>query len=275
MANILKRDKQIATLSMLLEGSSIRSTERITGVHRDTITRLMVRVARAAERFSSATMVDLPCKRIEVDELWAFVQKKNKNVAESDDWTKVGDQYTFVALDPETKLIPSHLVGKRTVQTAMAFMDDLASRMRSRIQLSSDGFLPYVHAVEHAFGRNGVDYGQVVKEYAETDAGRGRYSPARVVAISKDEVEGWPNLETCSTSLVERSNLTIRMHCRRLTRLTNGFSKKLDNLKAAMDLYFAYYNFVRFHRSIRCTPAMAAGVSSSALTVADLVDMAA
>jgi IS1 family transposase len=259
---------------MFLEGSSIRSTERITGVHRDTIIRLMVRVAAAAERFSSATLVDLPCKRIEVDELWAFVQKKNKNVVEADDWSRVGDQYTFVALDPETKLIPSHVVGKRNVQTAMRFMDDLASRLSGRIQLSSDGFSPYFHAVDNAFGRN-VDYGMVVKEYAETPAGRGRYSPPTVVSCEKDEIIGFPNRALISTSLVERSNLTIRMHCRRLTRLTNGFSKKLDNLKAAMDLYFCFYNFVRFHRTIRATPAMEAGIARSPLTVADLVDMAA
>lgn len=274
MANVLKRDKQVAALSMLLEGSSIRSTERVVGVHRDTITRLMVRVAAAAERFSSETLVDLPCKRVEVDEIWAFVAKKNKNVVEADDWTRVGDQYTFVALDPETKLIPSHVVGKRNVQTATRFMDDLAGRLRSRIQLSSDGFSPYLHAVDHAFGRN-VDYGTIVKEYAETPAGRGRYSPPTVVSSEKDEIIGYPNRDLISTSLVERSNLSIRMHCRRLTRLTNGFSKKLENLKAAMDLYFCFYNFVRFHRTIRCTPAMAAGVSRSALTVADLVDMAA
>ena len=131
MANVLKRDKQVAALSMLLEGSSIRSTERVVGVHRDTIIRLMIRVARTAEQFSSSTLRDLPCKRIEVDEIWAFVAKKNKNVVEADDWTRVGDQYTFVALDPETKLIPSHLVGKRTTYTAMQFMDDLAKTASS------------------------------------------------------------------------------------------------------------------------------------------------
>lgn len=210
-----------------------------------------------------------------MDEIWSFVAKKNKNVTAADDWTQVGDQYTFVALDPDTKLIPSYLVGKRTAYTAMQFMDDLSSRLRNRVQISSDGFLPYVHAVEHAFGHNGVDYGQVVKEYAETPAGRGRYSPPRVVSIEKDDVMGWPNLELVSTSLVERQNLTIRTHCRRLTRLALGFSKKLENFTASMDLYFAYYNFVRQHRTIRCTPAMEARVLPSALTVADLVDIAA
>lgn len=237
--------------------------------------RVVVRVGLSAGRFASRTLTDLPCRRIEVDEIWAFVAKKNKNVTQADDWTRVGDQYTFVALDPETKLIPSYLVGKRTAYTAMQFMEDLSSRLRNRVQLSSDGFLPYVHAVEHAFGHNGVDYGQVVKEYVETPAGRGRYSPPNVVSVEKDDVMGWPKFELISTSLVERQNLTIRTHCRRLTRLALGFSKKLENFTASMDLYFAYYNFVRQHRTIRCTPAMEAGVLPSALTVADLVDMAA
>lgn len=275
MANVLKRDKQVAAISMLLEGSSIRSTERVLSIHRDTIIRLMIRVARAAEAFSSTKLVDLDCQRIEVDEIWAFVQKKNKNVTDNDDWSTVGDQYTYVALDPVTKLIPSHLVGKRTSYTTIQFIDDLARRLRNRVQISSDAFLPYVHAIEQGFGRANVDYAQVVKEYTETPAGRGRYSPPRVMKTEKDDVFGFPNMDLASTSLVERSNLSIRMHCRRLTRLTNGFSKKLDNLKSAMDLYFCFYNFVRFHRTIKCTPAMEAGIVNSALTVADLVDMAA
>lgn len=274
MANVLKRDKKIAAISMLLEGSSVRSTERLTGVHRDTILRLMVRVGDACARFSNETLINLDCKRIEVDEIWAFVAKKNKNVRDSDPWSKVGDQYTFVALDAETKLIPSYKVGKRTYFTTQAFIDDLASRLRNRVQISSDAFPAYVHTIETAFGRN-VDYGRVVKEYAETSAGRGRYSPPRVVSMEKDDLIGFPDMELVSTSYVERSNLSIRMHCRRLTRLTNGFSKKLENFKASMDLYFAFYNFVRFHSTIRATPAMEAGVLPSALTVGDLVDMAA
>ncbi len=155
---------------------STREASRVTQVYsRPNLTGVsMVRVGLAAGRYSSRVLVDLPCRRIEVDEIWAFVAKKNKHVSPADDWSRVGDQYTFVALDPESKLIPSWVVG----QTAMDFMDDLSSRLRNRVQPSSDGFLPCVHAVEHAFGKNGVDYGQVVKEYAETDAGRGRYSRA-------------------------------------------------------------------------------------------------
>jgi IS1 family transposase len=274
MANILKRDKQVAVISMLLEGSSVRSIERITGVHRDTSLRLMVRVANACAHFSDRTLRDLDCKRVEVDEIWAFVAKKNKNVREDDNWSRVGDQYTFVALDADTKLIPSYTVGKRTVYTAQTFINDLASRMRSRIQISSDGFAPYYHTIATAFGRQ-VDYATIVKEYAETPAGRGRYSPPKVISCEKDDLIGTPDMDLVSTSYVERSNLSIRMHCRRLTRLTNAFSKKLENLKAAMDLYFCFYNFVRFHSTIRCTPAMEAGVMKDALGIGDLVDMAA
>jgi len=149
MANILKRDKRVAAISMLLEGSSVRSTERITGVHRDTILRLMVRVGEGCARFSNETLVDLSCNRIEVDEIWAFVAKKSKNVNvdEGDDWSRVGDQYTFVAIDPQTKLIPSYLVGKRTAYTTIQFIDDLASRLRNRTQISSDAFPAYYHAI--------------------------------------------------------------------------------------------------------------------------------
>lgn len=274
MANVLKRDKKVAVITQLLEGSSVRSAERITGVHRDTILRLMVRVAGAAAAFSDATLRGLDCSRIEVDEIWAFVAKKNKNVVESDDWREVGDQYTFVALDPESKLIPCYRVGKRNVQTTQAFIDDLASRVRRRVQISSDAFPAYYHAIATGFDRN-VDYASVVKEYAETPAGRGRYSPPRVISTTKEDLIGSPNLTLASTSLVERQNLTIRTHCRRLTRLSLGFSKKLENFKASMDLYFAFYNFVRLHRTISCTPAQQAGVLSSALSVGDLVDMAA
>lgn len=274
MANVLKRDKKIAVLSMLLEGSSVRSAERITGVHRDTILRLMVRVAGACADFSNRTLRDLHCSRIEVDEIWAFVAKKNRNVQDSDDWSRIGDQYTFVALDPETKLIPSYKVGKRTAYTTMEFIDDLASRLSTRVQISSDAFPAYYHAIATAFP-TGVDYATVVKEYAETVAGRGRYSPPKVISCEKEDLLGIPDMRLVSTSLVERSNLSIRTHCRRMTRLSLGFSKKLENFKASMDLYFCFYNFVRFHRTIRATPAMEAGVLSSALTVGDLVDMAA
>ena len=274
MANVLKVEKQVAVISALVEGTSVRSIERMTGVHRDTILRLMVRVAEAAAAFSDATLKDLDCQRIECDEIWAYVAKKQRNVEWNDDRTRVGDQYTFVALDADSKLIPCWRVGKRGAQTAVDFMLDLKSRLRNRVQLTTDGFEPYIAAVRHAFGDE-VDYATIVKSYEETPAGRGRYSPPRIVSVEKELVFGAPDADLVSTSYVERQNLTIRMQVRRLTRLTNAFSKKVENLRAAMDLHFTHYNFVRFHRSIRCTPAMEAGVVSSPMTVGDLVDMAA
>jgi IS1 family transposase len=275
MANVLKLEKQVAVISALVEGASVRSVERITGVHRDTILRLMVRVANVAAAYSDRTLRDLDCKRIEVDEIWAYVARKQRNVSPLDlDRPVVGDQYTFVALDADTKLIPCWRVGKRTADTTWDFISDLKARLRNRVQLTSDGFEPYFKAIDAAFGGQ-VDYARVVKTYSEEPAGRGRYSPPKVVDVEKDDLIGFPDLALASTSYVERQNLTIRMQCRRLTRLTNGFSKKLDNLKAALDLHFTHYNFVRTHKTLRCTPAMEAGVASTALTVKDLVGMAA
>lgn len=274
MANVLKKEKQIAVIAALVEGSSVRSIERMTGVHRDTILRLMVRVSKACADFSDNTLRDLDCKRIEVDEIWSFVAKKNRNVTSEDDTRFVGDQYTFVAMDPESKLVPSYRVGKRTAATTWAFIADLKSRLRNRVQLSSDSFEPYVKAIQAEFGRD-IDYARVIKSYEEEPAGRGRYSPPAVIHVEKDDLIGNPNMALASTSMIERQNLTIRMSCRRLTRLTNAFSKKYENLQAAMDLHFCHYNFVRTHRTIRCTPAMEAGIAKSHLTVADLVEMAA
>jgi IS1 family transposase len=274
MANVLKREKQVAVIAALVEGASVRSIERMTGVHRDTILRLMVRVATACAAYSDRTLRDLDCHRVEVDEIWAHGGKKQRNVEATDDRSRVGDQYTFVALDPESKLIPCWLTGKRNAETTWAFCADLKARLKNRVQLSPDDFAPYFNAVNAAFGNN-VDYATIVKSYEETPAGRGRYSPPRIVSVEKDDKIGYPDMDVVGTSYVERQNLTIRMQVRRLTRLTNAFSKKVENLRAAMDLHFTHYNFVRFHRSIRCTPAMEAGVVSSPLTVADLVDMAA
>jgi len=273
MAYILKLEKQVTAISMLAEGSSIRSTERVTGIHRDTIIRLMQRVGKSCASFSDKTIRDLNCKRLEVDEIWGFVAKKNKNITDDDNPSEVGDQYTFVALDAESKLIPSYKVGKRTAQTTQEFIDDLASRLRNRIQLSSDAFVPYVNAIERGFDHQ-VDYATIVKEYRQEPTDRGRYSPPKVTSVDKNDVIGFPNMDLVSTSYVECSNLNIRMHCRRLTRLTNAFSKKLDNFKRAMDLYFCYYNFVLFHGAIRVTPAMEAVVVKSPMTVKDLVEMA-
>jgi IS1 family transposase len=211
---------------------------------------------------------------LKFDEIWGFIGKKQANVRTTDNRYEVGDVWTFLAIDPETKLMPSFIVGKRDKYHATAFMDDLASRLKNRIQLSSDALNAYADAVECAFGAD-VDYAQIVKEYSAPLAEeQRRYSPAKLVAVYKESVNGDPVSKLVSTSMIERANLTVRTHCKRLARLTLAFSKKLENFKAAIALHLAYYNFVKFHGTLRCTPAMAAGVEKSAWTVHDLVDAA-
>jgi IS1 family transposase len=269
MANILPFEKQISTISALAEGTSIRSVERMTGIHRDTIMRLGVRVGTACGQMMNETMRSLTCEKVEVDEIWGYVGKKQRMVTASDS-AQVGDVWTFVAIDPQTKAVPAFLVGKRDYATTREFVADVSARMRNRIQLSSDAMQHYVDAVEKGFGGE-VDYGQIVKVYRTTDTA-GRYSPPEIESVRRTAFVGEPH--HISTSIVERQNLTMRMHMRRLTRLTNAFSKKLDNFRAAVALHFAYYNFVKVHSSVRMTPAMALGVSSRLWTVNDLVELA-
>jgi len=216
-------------------------------------------------------MRDLPCQRIQVDEIWSYVHKKQRWVTLEDDRNRVGDMWTFVALDPDTKLVPTYHVGKRTRTHAVAFMADLSERLANRVQLSSDALNTYVDAVERAFGAD-VDYGQAVKFYEAEPIGPGRYSPPRVVSQERAVIAGRPDQEHISTSLVERQNLTMRMSMRRFTRLTNAFSKKVENLRAAVALHFAHYNFVRLHKTLRVTPAMAAGVSREVMSLEELVE---
>lgn len=275
MANVLTFDKQVMAVGALAEGCSIRSVEAMTGIHRDTVMRLGARVGRACTQLMHDQMRGLDCRHIQVDEIWGFVNKKQRNVDPDNNAEGHGDVWTFVALDPETKLVPTFHVGKRDWEDTNAFVHDLSSRMKNRIQLSSDGMNQYLNTVEDAFGTD-VDYGQIVKVYGGTDdiESQRRYSPPPVTAVTKKTICGEPDLETISTSHVERQNLTVRMRNRRLTRLTNAFSKKLENFRASMGLTSAYYNYVKQHRSIRCTPAMAAGVSSRLWTVRDLVELA-
>lgn len=274
MANVLKPEKQEAVIRCLVDGASVRATERMTGVHRDTTLRLLQRVGAGCKALMDEKMQDLPCERIQVDEIWGYVGKKQRHLTLHDDPREKGDFWTFVALDPDTKLIPSYKVGKRDRETANAFVTDLASRLANRVQLSSDALAAYVEAVDRAFGTQ-VDYGQIVKFYEAEPAGPGRYSPPSVVGIEKKWITGRPDPMHVSTSFVERQNLTMRMNIRRLTRLTNGFSKRAENLRAAIALHFAYYNFVRIHRTLRVTPAMAAGVTSRLWTVGQLAALRA
>ncbi len=267
---MLKREKQLAVLSALVEGSSIRSIERMTGVHRDTILRLMRRVGEGCERLLDARMHNLPCKLLQVDEVWTFVQKKQKYVLPNEG-TDVGDQFVFVALDANTKLIPTFAVGKRDVPVANDFMRDLKARLAHRVQLTTDGFRPYLTAVEEAFAGR-VDYAQLVKIYQADRQDEARYSPPRIKDAVPVPIIGSPDPGLISTSFVERQNLTIRMQMRRLTRLTNGFSKKFCNLKAALALHFAYYNFVRVHRTLGVAPAVAAGLETYTWNMSELYD---
>jgi IS1 family transposase len=255
----------------LVEGNSIRSTERMTDTHRDTIMRLMVQVGEGCAALANDQMRNLPCKRIEVDEIWAYVGKKQRQVTRADDSNRVGDMWTWVALDPETKLVPAYRVAKRTRRDAVAFMGDLAERLTNRVQISSDALSTYVDAVEQAFGAD-VDYGQIVKFYEAVPIGPGRYSPPQVVRTERTVIAGSPDQSLISTSLVERQNLTMRMSMRRFTRLTNAFSKKVENLSAAVAVHFAHYNLVRVHKTLRVTPAMAAGVTDKLWSLEELVE---
>ena len=272
MANALPRSKQIAVVNALVEGCSIRATSRMVDVDRETIGTLLVRVGAGCADLLDETMVNLSCSRLELDELWAFVAKKQRHVRAKDDASKVGDTWTFVAIDSETKLVPSFLVGKRDAANTRAFVEDVARRLKkSRVQISTDGLRTYIAPIGDSFTEAGVDYAQLLKTYEAEPVGPGRYSPPKVTSTEKIPIFGSPVEEFVSTSFVERQNLTVRMGIRRYTRLTNGFSKKLENHIAATALHFAHYNFVRRHQTIRTSPAMAAGVASTLWSTDDLL----
>lgn len=270
--NILPRDKQIAAVSALCEGLSIRATERLTGIHRDTIMRLGARVGHGCAALHDRLMRDLNVARIELDEAWSYVGKKQRLV-KPEDGPLMGDQYVFLALDGSNKAILSYRVGKRDAATTHAFVSDLRNRVVNRPEISSDAFNAYPAAIE-AYFNNQVAYGQIDKHYSHESAkpAARRYSPGYVVSVTKTRVIGAP--KQISTSYVERQNLTLRMQQRRFTRLTNGFSKKLENHAAAVSLYVAYYNLCRVHEALRVTPAMALGVADHIWTIGELIEAA-
>ena len=272
MANVLNKDKQIAVVGALAEGSSIRSIERITGIHRDTIMRLGVRVGQNCQLLLDYKMQDLGCQYLQFDEVWGFIGKKERHVSIDDD-PEMGDVWTYCAIDPETKLVPAFKCGKRTLATTTEFVQDVASRMRNRVQISTDALRGYVEAIEQSFGAD-VDYGQIVKVYTHDAAQHPerKYSAPTFASALRRPICGNPDIEMVSTSHIERLNATTRLHVKRLSRLTLAFSKKLENFKAAVALHFAYYNLVRRHATLRCTPAMAAGVEKDFWSVADLVE---
>ena len=275
MANVLSKDKQIAVIGALTEGSSIRGIERMTGINRNTIMNLGVRVGQGCQMLLDSKMQDLNCHYLQFDELWGFIGKKERHVSIEDN-PEYGDVWTYCAIDSETKLVPSFKVGKRNIITTTEFVKDVASRVRNRVQISTDAMHSYGEAVERAFGAD-VDYGQCVKVYVHDSAQHPerKYSAPHFASAVRRPIVGYPEMDLVSTSHIERLNATTRLHMKRLSRLTLAFSKKLDNFKAAVALHFAYYNFVKRHGTLRCTPAMAAGLEQSFLTVGDLVDTAA
>ncbi len=271
MANVLKPEKRAAVISALVEGNSINSTVRMTGVAKNTILKLLVELGTVCAAYQDATLRDLPCKRVQVDEIWAFCYAKAKNVpADKKGTFGYGDVWTFTAIDADTKLVPSFLVGSRDIGCATEFIQDLASRLASRIQLTSDGHKMYLEAVEAGFGGD-VDYAMLNKIYAASQE-ETRYSPAECIGAEKRRIVGNPDAKHVSTSYVERQNLTMRMSMRRFTRLTNGFSKKVENLIASVAIHYMYYNFCRPHLSLKgLTPAQAAGVETRKWSVMDVI----
>lgn len=271
MANHLPTAKKALVLSSLVEGASIRSIQRITGVDQNTIMTLLVKAGEVAQEILDREMVNLRCKNVQVDEIWTFVGKKQKQCTEQEKRKgEVGDQYVFVALDADTKLVPAFRVGKRNLPMSLSFMKELQSRIDTRFQLTTDSFAPYTEAVDSVFGLD-IDYAQVHKKYGEEIMQEKRYSPAKIIGITIKPMTGSPVRNRISTSYVERQNLTMRMQMRRFTRLTNAFSKKLENLKAALALHFFHYNFMRIHQTLRITPAMEAGLTRKLWTWEDLL----
>jgi IS1 family transposase len=273
MANVLNTDKKIAIIGALTEGSSIRSIERMTGVHRDTIMRLGVKVGQGCTSLMDAKMRNLPCTRLEVDEIWGFVGKKERNV-KMGEAAEVGSVWTWCAIDADTKLVPAFKVGMRSTAAATEFMQDVESRMANRIQLTTDGYHGYAEAVRKSFGSD-VDYGQIVKIYGSYAFGERKYSTSGVLSAEKAVFTGSPDKDLISTSYIERLNATTRLHMRRLTRLTLAFSKKRENFNAAVGLHFAFYNFVKRHNTVKTTPAVAAGVTTKQWSIGELLEATA
>lgn len=271
--NKLLLAKRVQILSMLCEGSSMRSISRVADVSINTVTRLLVDAGEACLAMHDELVRDVKASKVQCDEIWSFTYAKEKNVeaaTAAPEWA--GDTWTWTALEADTKLIVSYFVGDRSGQSAMALMDDLRSRLANRVQLTTDGHKAYLEAVEGAFGDD-VDFAQLVKLYGEApEAFKGRYSPAECVGAKKMRITGNPDRKAVSTSHVERQNLTMRMSMRRFTRLTNGFSKKLDNHIHALALYFAFYNFCRIHKSLKVTPAMAAGITDKLWSLEDIAE---
>jgi len=274
--NKLTREQKIEVVKCLVEGNSIRSTSRITGVSRNALSKLLLQLGEACEAYHDEFVVNVKSKRVECDEIWSYVGKKDANCTPGERASgELGSVWTWTAIEADSKLIVSWLIGGRDGEYAYMFMKDVASRLANRVQLTTDAHNVYFTAVREAFGSNGVDYAMLIKKYGKGE-GSGpdtRYSPAVCTGIEKKPKMGNPDEEFISTSYVERQNLTMRMGMRRFTRLTNAFSKSILHHTASVALYFMHYNFVRVHQTLRCSPAMEAGLTNHLWEIGDLVDL--
>jgi IS1 family transposase len=271
--NRLSTEQRVQILRCLVEGNSIRSTSRITGAAKNTVVKLLVDAGRACIKYQDKALRNLTCKRLQCDEIWSFCYSKQKNIPQEHKGEfGYGDVWTWTAICADTKIVPSWLVGDRSSETAYVFIQDLASRLKHRVQLTTDGYTAYLEAVEGAFGAD-IDYAMLIKLYGSDPEGEKRYSPAKIISTKGNSVTGNPDSKHISTSYVERQNLTMRMSMRRFTRLTNAFSKKVENLTYAVALHFMHYNFCRIHRTLRVTPAMEANVTDRLWNVGDIVKL--
>jgi IS1 family transposase len=276
----LTHDRRVQIVAALCEGASVNATARQTGVSKVTILKLLAEIGEVCLSYQRQKFVNLGCKRVQCDEVWSFIQCKESRVPRDERGRGRGDCWVWVALDADSKLVPCWHVGVRDAEAARLFMEDLASRLATRVQLTTDGNRAYLTAVEGAFGWNGVDYAMLVKLYGPAIGGQHRYSPPECIGIEKQWVMGDPDPDYVSTSYAEVQNLTMRMNIRRLTRLTNGHSKKLENHRHAIALHYMYYNFCRKHETltkakggVHTTPAMAAGVADHVWKVSEMVDL--
>jgi len=274
--NKLPLQKRVQIINLLVEGSSLRSISRIADVSINTVTKLLVDVGRACMNFHNEKVVGIKATKIQADEIWSFIGCKDKNATPEQKESGMGDAWTWVGIDADTKLVVSWFVGNRSAESANEFMNDMADRLTNRVQLTTDGHHAYLEAVTDAFGSQ-IDFAQLVKIYGSSSDSNSpterKYSPSKLKSITKNVISGNPDEVHVSTSYVERQNLTMRMHMRRFTRLTNAFSKKVENHIHAIALHFVYYNFVKQHKSLRITPAMAAGVTKRFMSLEDIAKL--